>query len=84
MVSCSNLVICFLGAFITQSTQSTCSFRYYYYFALLIVIHASSLMALLNSRNYVRNGGQEQESYSLSFDTPPKSRKGVSCSALAP
>ena len=41
-------------------------------------------MALLNSRNYVRNGGQEQESYSLSFDTPPKSRKGVSCSALAP
>ena len=82
MVSCSNSDIYFVGAFITQSTQSTCSLGYFS--TLLIVIHASSLMALLNSRNYVRNGGQEQESYSLSFDAPKKSRKVVSSSALIP
>jgi len=48
------------------------TFIYIFFFLLLSRFYTNSLMALLNSRNYVRNGGQEQESYSLSFDAPRK------------
>jgi len=52
------------------------TFFYIFFFLILGRFYTNSLMALLNSRDYVRNGAQGQESFSVSLDTPPKSRRG--------
>lgn len=81
MVSYSKPDIYPLGIFITQSTQSTHSFCYTCV-TLLIVIYTSSLLALINSRDYIRAGGLDHENYAVSLETQPKSHGGVGSSVL--